>query len=425
MPTPKLLPLLLALATAPALGETLGDIHALALDNDPAWRAALERHAVAVEGQTQARAGMLPNLTGTAFDAEHSGDADYGVTGWTLTLTQPLYRKERYSAWKQAGHAATAAGAQLEAERLGLIVRSTQRYFDALAAGDNLEFARREKAANARQLEQTEQRFKVGLIAITDVHEARARHDQAVAQEIGAESQLAIAREALRELTGSAPGELRPLGSELPLALPDPADVEAWVARALEQSPAVLAAREALAGATQGLERSRAGHYPSIDLIAAQSSTDSDATGTAVTTDDTELRVQLTLPIYAGGGTQAQVRAARHQADEARANLEAARRSTERLVRSSYLGVQTNISEVRAFEQALVSSESALKATEAGFQVGTRTSVDVLDAQRQLYRARRDLARARYDYVVNGLRLRQAAGTLADADLATVNRWLQ
>lgn len=419
-------------ATAAVGADDLESTYRLALQNDPVLRAAQHQYAAAAEALPQARAGLLPTLNANAFTTQHSeelspgGSSDYNNSGFGLTLTQPLYRKDNFARYRQSGALVVQAAAELAAARQATLVRVAERYFAHLAALDGLEFAQREKAAIARQLEQAQQRFKVGLIAITDVHEAQARFDQAVAQEIGAENELANARETLREVTGQHPGEPRTLGEALPLVRPDPADADQWTRQALDQNAGVQSLRAAVESAREAVEIGRAGHTPALDLVAGYTDADTEGGVTgALRRKDTEIGLVLSVPLYAGGGTQAGVRAARARLEQAIAELDRERRAVESRTRRAYLGVVANLSQVHAFEQALVSSQSALQATEAGLQVGTRTIVDVLNAQRELYRARRDLSRARYDYVLNGLRLREAAGTLAEGDLLAVNGWLK
>jgi outer membrane protein len=294
-------------------------------------------------------------------------------------------------------------------------------------ANDNLAFAEAEKAAIGRQLEQAKQRFEVGLIAVTDIHDAQARYDLTVAQEIDARKQVANALEALREVTGTGYENLTPLTEKLPLEPPADPDPEHWVKEGVEQNPLVLAAMEAANAAKKEIERQRAGHYPTLDATATylDSSYNSSRQGAGYDGEDTIYGLQLKLPIFEGGRTNSLVRQAQKQFMEAQQRLEQQRRATVRDTRDAFLGVNVSISRVKAFMQAVVSNQSALEATELGYRVGTRTSVDVLDAERALYGAKRDLAAARYDYVLNVLRLERAAGKLSLDDLVRVNGWLE
>ncbi len=423
----RLLALFISGLPALAQGSTLVDLYDLAKGSDPQLRGARAALEATREGSEQSRALLHPDIRLTANVAENDEDGtpSYSSDGWTLSLTQPLYRRDRFIAVNQSDFATRQAEFDFKAAEQSLIVRLSERYFDVLAAIDNLEFAEAEKKAIGRQLDQTKQRFEVGLIAITDVHEAQARFDLAVAQEIVAQNDLANARVALREVTGSFSGELHILSDTVPLVAPQPANVENWGTTAVEQNPTVAAARLSAESSREEIRRLRSGHYPTVDLVASHSNSDIDGGSLGPReTDTTTLSLQLTLPLYQGGLVSSQTRQAEHQYDQALEGLEEQRRAIDRQTRNAYLGVLASISQVKALQQALVSSRSALQATEAGFEVGTRTIVDVLNAQRELFRATRDLARARYDYVLNSLRLKQAAGLLAESDLLQVNGWL-
>ncbi|GAB4362138.1 MAG: efflux RND transporter outer membrane protein VpoC [Gammaproteobacteria bacterium] len=408
-------------------GADLTDLYDRAKRSDPQLRAAVAAREAAREGSKQSRALLYPDVRFTANVAENDeeGAPSYSSDGWTLSLTQPLYRRDRFVAVSQSDLAAKQAELEYSAAEQALIVRLSERYFDVLAAIDNLEFAQAEKKAISRQLDQTKQRFDVGLIAITDVHEAQARYDLAVAQEIVAQNSLANARIALREVTGEFTGDLQALSDKVPLITPQPADVESWGSSAVGQNPTVAAVRLSAEAAREEIRRLRAGHYPTLDLVASRNHSDVDGGSLGPReTDSTSLSLQLTVPIYQGGLVTSQTRQAEFSYQQALEGLEQQVRATDRQARNAYLGVLASISQVKALQQALVSSRSALQATEAGFEVGTRTIVDVLNAQRELFRARRDLARARYDYVLNSLRLKQAAGILKESDLLLVNSWL-
>lgn len=423
----RLLALLISSLPILAQGANLADLYDLAKGSDPQLRGAVAAREAAREGGNQSRALLYPDVRFTANMAENDEDGlpSYSSDGWTLSLTQPLYRRDRFVAVSQSDLATKQAELEYSASEQSLIVRLSERYFDVLAAIDSLEFAQAEKKAISRQLDQTKQRFEVGLIAITDVHEAQARYDLSVAQEIVAQNALANARIALREVTGSFSGNLQKLSEGVPLVAPQPADVESWGSSAVDQNPTVAASRLSAEAAREEIRRLRSGHYPSLDLVASRNHSDIDGGSSGPReTDSTSLALQLTVPIYQGGLVSSRTRQAEFRYNQALEGLEQQIRATDRQTRNAYLGVLASISQVKALQQALVSSRSALQATEAGFEVGTRTIVDVLDAQRELFRARRDLARARYDYVLNSLRLKQAAGNLIEADLLQVNGWL-
>lgn len=428
----KKLPLLVLVALLGWLPQAgfstdLMSLYDLAKTSDPQLLSAEAALAATREGGVQARAQLYPqvNLSADASDNEQSG-SQFTDKDYTLSLTQPLYRRDRMMQVGESDLLTRQAQFQLESAQQDLIVRLSQRYFDVLAAVDGLAFAQAELKAIHRQLEQTKQRFDVGLIAITDVHVAQARYDLAVSQEIVARNQLASAREALREVTGAYHPDLKTLKKDIPLVAPDPANPDKWGATALEQNPTVQAARAAADAAQREIDRLRSGHYPSLDLVASRTHTDIGGGVFGPRKYDTNaLTLQFNLPLYQGGLVNSQVRQAVQRYTQARETLEQQRRAVDRQTRDAYLGVMAAISQVHALEQALISNQSALQATEAGFDVGTRTIVDVLNAQSDLFGARRDLARARYNYVVSTLQLRQAAGTLKVSDLQHVNSALQ
>lgn len=415
--------------------DDLIQIYQQALASDPvlaAQHAALEASSY---GRRQSYAAYRPNVnfsidyrdsnqstnaSATSFLRENSNT----TTTYSLSLRQALYRKDLLAGIDQARASERQASAQLQSTYQSLIVRVADAYFSTLAAYDNLEFAQAEKSAIERQLQQSKQRFEVGLIAITDVHESQAAFDQAAASEISAQNQVAVALQALRELTGQQAQALQPLGPQITLAEPDPASEAQWLESALKQNREILAAEAATQAATEGLNRSRAGHQPTLDFYATQSRSDYEGSYGDSTTDTTVFGLTFNLPLYQGGGTSAAVSASRAQLTQARQGLEQQRRAVQRETSEAYLSVQTNISRVRALQQAVTSSESALKATEAGYNVGTRTTVDVLNARRELYRSQRDLSRARYDYIIASLRLQRAAGMLDAEDLTQINGWL-
>ena len=288
--------------------------------------------------------------------------------------------------------------------------------------------AQANKDAIARQLEEAETRFEVGLIAITDVEEAQARFDLANADVIQAENALDNAREALREVAGEYYGSISSLIDEVPLIVPEPDDIDAWTTIALEQNLQLRAAHEATLVARDEIRRVEAGHLPTLDLVGSHTRSDNRGSGGAgfgVESWTSAIGVQLNLPIYQGGTVLSQTRESRHLYEQSVADLETVRRSTQRQAHDAFLGVKSGISRVRALKQALASTESALAAVQAGFDVGTRTSVDVLDAQSDLFEARRNYASARYAYILDILSLKQAAGTLSEDDLVQVNGWLQ
>lgn len=430
----RMLALALLVGATAAQGEDLRDVYRLAQESDPQLRAAEAGHRAALEARPQSRAALLPNINFTAqtqrnqfeYDTPAYPDNEYNSSSYSLSLRQALYHHDYYVQLRQTDASIAQADAQYGSARQGLIVRVAETYFNLLAAEDNLRFAQAEKTAIAQQLRQTQQRFEVGLSAITDVHEAQAGYDAAVAQEIVAQNQLENAREVLREITGREHTVLTPLAGEIPLQSPDPASIDKWEETALQQNLQLLAAEAAAHVAREEMKRRQAGHYPTLDLVASHNWSDtseSDLSGTEYNSNI--IGVQLNVPIFAGGGVSASTRQATHLYTQAQEGLEQTRRATVRQTRDAYLGVTAGISTVQARRQAQSSARTALQATQAGFDVGTRTAVEVLNSQRELFRAQRDYARARYDYAISTLRLKQAAGILTEADLDHLNSWLQ
>lgn len=459
VPRGLLLAGVLALSSA-AHAANLSEVLDLALRSDPQLREAEANRLAALEAKPQARALLLPqvNLTydkvrqeqdGTQgfFDAQAQTFVNFGTDSTddqdllSLQLQQSVFRWDRWVSLRQADATIAQAEANYQAARQNLLQRVAQRYFDVLAARDSLDATVATKEAVARQLEQAETRFEVGLIAITDVREAQAAYDTAVADEIAAKRTLGTAKELLREITGEYIDELLAPSDALPLVPPEPQDVDAWVASSLQQNANLISSRLAVDIANETINLRRAGHFPTLDLILSHDDIDGESDGSIFDLDDplaapqasdstTDLsgetiRLQLNIPIYSGGGTSSRVREAVHLARAAKDRYDRVARETERLTRDSYAGVISEISRVEALKKALESSQTALEATEAGFEVGTRTTVDVLIARQNLTAARTAYLASRYDYLLNVINLKLAAGTLSEADLAEINNWLK
>lgn len=424
---------LLAMLCGQAQADDLVSTYQLALDSDPQYQAAVEAHRAALEVIPQSRAALLPNIAITGdvsrnrFDQRNSSDTSYSTNQtYSVGLRQALYQRERFLQLEQADNRVVQADAQLVAAQQDLLLRVATRYFLVLGAQDNVAFVEADKEAIARTLDQAQQRFDVGLAAITDTLEAQARYDIAVSDAINAERLLDDTREALRELSGELPIAPEVLKAEIPLITPEPVDQDAWVAAALEQNPLVLAARAATEVAKQEIQVQNSGHYPSLDMVADYSYRDTEFGGfTPLERNDSAIGLQLSLPLYEGGLVSSQTRQSRYQYNQAREEQEKQRRATERQTRDNYRGIISGISKVSALKNAVISNEKAVEAAETGFEVGTRAVVDVLDAQRELLRARRDHARSRYDYLLDTLRLKQAAGILHETDLVQVNNLLE
>jgi outer membrane protein len=430
--TLKLLPLLLLGSWQAQAAQDLVAIYGLALKNDAELMIAEANYLAAVQAVPIARSGRKPqvflNATGLARESDNSetGDNDNETIGYSLNLTQSLYDNETAGNIDTAEASTEAELARLQAARQQLILRTAENYFAVLAAQDNVEFAYAERTAIARQLEQAQKRFEVGLIAITDVHEAQARFDTAEAQAILAENLLENAYQSLAVITGDVTiRDLARVGDNLDMVVPEPADSERWVNAALEFNRDLLAARRDLDAARfERRKRSKRG-YPTLDLVAsyADNDVDDDLLGDSQQ-DDLTLSLQFEMPLYTGGRISAEQSESESQFVAAKNNVLLQTRLASQLSRTAYLDVVSGISQVKALKQALESSNVALEATRAGFEVGTRTSIDVLVSLRETYRAERDYASARYEYLINTLLLRRAAGILEDDDLFDISRWL-
>jgi outer membrane protein len=420
-----------------AQAEDLLEIYHSAQESDPQLLAAEAGNQAAQEVRAQNRAALLPqinlqaNVNQNSIDLLESntgaatGEESYTSNDYTLSLVQSLYHHEYYVQLRQADARIAQANAEYENAKQGLILRAADAYFNLLAAQDSLSSAEATKRAFGQQLRQTQQRFDVGLSAITDVHEAQAAYDSAVAAELAAQSQLDAKRENLREIIGRDPDALAILKEDMPLLPPEPTDIQQWVDKAQQQNLSLLAAEASARAAEEELNRRRAGHYPTLDLIGRHNYSDTtDYTYGSEQVNNT-IGIQLNVPIYSGGLTTAQTREARALYTQAQEAHEQQRRATVRETRSAYLNVTTGISQVLARKQALASAQTALEATQAGFEVGTRTIVDVLDAQRLRDTAQTDYLRARYDYLLATLQLKQATGSLGEMDIAQINEWLE
>jgi outer membrane protein len=409
--------------------DDLLSVYKLAVESDPKIRAAAAARDAALEVIPQSKAVLLPSIGINADVTRDRYDPrnDYTNETYTLELRQAVFRRDRFMQLKQADHQAAQAEAIYDAARDDLILRTATSYFLVLAAQDNLDFVVADKEAIAETLKQATQRYDVGLAAITDVVEAQARYDIAVSDELNAEKLLDDAREAMYKLTGTELQALDVLREQIPLILPEPEDPEKWTATALEQNPQLLAAQAKASAAKDQIEVQRSGHYPTLDMIARYLYRDNDfgGTGNTIKRDDSAIGLQMNLPIYQGGLISSQTRQASYQYAQAHEDQIDQLREVRLQTRDSYRGVVVEISKVKALKQAILSGEKALSASEAGFEAGTRTIVDVLDSQRELLRARRDHARSRYDYLLNTLRLKQAAGIVDDTDIVKINALLE
>jgi outer membrane protein len=433
------------LLTPASQAADLLDIYRDALTRDATFASARAARLASLEKLPQGRALLLPAVNLSASSAWNTRDFSYEIpppnnkvnqefnsNGYTLSLSQPLYRRQNWAMYESGKRQAAMADTQFSAAQQELILSVTQSYFDALLAQDNLSLAQSQKKAIQQQLEQAKANFDVGTATITDTHEAQARHDLAVATEIAASNEVEVKLRALEKIIAKRPDTLSSLLHELPLQQPEPADMNQWVTTAEQNNLSNQLKQAAVAIAQHELERVRGGHHPTIDLVASYS--DNSQSGGALgplgtyvanETKTSAIGVQLNLPVFQGGATSSQIREALANQEKSRQELEASVRLSALATREAYLGVTSGIAQVKALEQALVSSQSSLDSTQLGQEVGVRTNVDVLNAQQQLFSARRDLYKARYAYLTNRLRLKAATGSLNEQDLVAINGLLQ
>lgn len=440
----KLLILSLALTAAPTFAADLLQVYRDALDFDAQYASARASRDAGQEKLPQGRAGLLPVIAASASttwnDVDYRRrvpgaatlDTQYNTNGYSLTLTQPIFRWQNIEQYGQSKLAVVQADAQFAQAKQDLILRVSQAYFEALLAQDSLNLAQAQKKAIAEQLEAARRNFEVGTATITDTHEAQARFDLATAQELSAQNELEIKRQVLRQVIGKVPESLAALRAQVQLQRPQPDDMTKWVEAAEAGSPLVAAQEAALEIADKEINKQRAGHLPTLDLVATRgrsSATGGLAAGVVAPfgsdAHSSTVGLQLTLPIFAGGAVMSRDREAVALREKARADLDNTRRSAALGARQAYLGVTNGMAQVKAYEQALVSSQSALDSNKLGYEVGVRINIDVLNAQQQLFSTRRDLAKARYDTLLAQLRLKAAAGSLGEEDVQAINALLE
>ena len=419
-----------------AYAYSLIDVYMMAKQQDTDIQIAESRYNAEAQARPIARANILPqaNLSANTTDINQETDgATFGVAGrevnfndhgYTLSITQALYHHDYYVQLRQAKDAVARANIDLDASYQALITRTAEAYFNVLAEQDNLNFRIAEKEAIERQLEQAKKRFEVGLIAITDVKEAQASYDLAVASEIEAQNALEISKDSLEVIIAERANELNSLSDRMQLITPDPNNVDDWINKALNENLSLLSNEYTTKIAQNEIKLQRSQHYPKLDIVASHSDTDTGGLSGSRESEDTRIGLEISIPIFAGGRTYYQTKEARHRAELSYNEYEKVRRETIRNTRDAYLNVISGISRVNALARALESTEAAAQAAEAGFQVGTRTSVDVLLALQETFRAKRDFSRARYDYLLNTLNLKQAVGTLSVDDLVQIDGWL-
>jgi len=426
-------------ASSWAQADDLLETFRAAQANDPVFAAARATMHAGQEKLPQGRALLMPNISLSANSTfndqttQYQGTAPfpggnnrYNSHGYGVNLTQPLFRQQNWLAYTEAELQVAQTEAQFRIAEQDLILRVAQAYFDVLIAQDSVQLAEAQKTAIAEQLEQAKRNFEVGSATITDTHEAQARYDLTNAQEIAAQNSLEIKKRALQQLINAMPQDLRHLGKGFKLDAPQPADMEKWVDDAQSNSLQLAIAQAGAEIAEKEVARNRGGHYPTVDLVANYSNSNANGGSFGVGSDNTNksIGVQLNMPLFQGGATQSKWREAEANHERAKQELENTRRSVALQTRQAYLGVVSGIAQVRALQQALTSSESALEASKLGQEVGVRTNLDVLNAQQQLYSTRRDLYQAEYSYLLSQLRLKAAVGLLGEDGLAEINQAL-
>ncbi len=449
----------LAIASLTSSADTLRDIYDLALKNDAKLKAAEATYKANQETEVQARSRLLPQVNGDASYGRTRRNQDaQSITGfttpgftplfgdvtthtnttdraWGVTLSQQIFDLPAWFSFKSGKEIGRQAQAQFAADQQDLIVRTTEAYFSVLRAWDNLQVAQAEELANKRQLDQAQQRFEVGLIAITDVHEARSAYDASIAARLAEEGNLAIAYETLTTLTGQTHANLWPLSKELPVVDPEPNDRAAWVQFALTNNYVLKASRYAMEAAQENASAKRYEHAPKLsgnlsyqkDRVEGDQDTTPQSLLNLPPDANTTTRaavLKLTVPLYSGGYTSSAQRQAFEQYNTALEKKVDTERSVIQATRARHIAASTDVQRVKARAQSIISAQSALDATRAGYEVGTRNIVDVLQVQRTFYSAQRDYANTRYDYVLDMLRLKQQAGTLSPQDVYDLNDWL-
>jgi outer membrane protein len=424
--------------------QDLTETYELALQNDPVLKQAQANQLATGESRPQSIARLLPNIAANGLgsrdwldnkkyhDQNNHVDHDPDYRGpsqgyWSfvfnIKLTQPLFHWDDWIQLSQSDNQIAQAEADYQAVQQELMVRTTEAYFNVLSAQDTAELIQAEKQSISRQLDQAKQRFEVGINAITDVYEAQAGYDEATAKEIEAVHDLENKKEALREIIGDNEVQLNSLGSTLPLLKPEPANMVDWSNSAENNNFNIISAFNKAEFSRKSIDVQRTGHLPQLDMVASYMGSDDNSTS-GFRGDAQSVGVQLNVPLFEGGAVNSRTRQASYQYEAAKENLIAVKRAVKREVKDAYNGVLSSIGRVEALKTAVTSAENALAASEVGFEVGTRTMVEVLAQQRNLYRAKRDFYRSRYDYLINSIKLKQASSNLTQNDLEQINRLL-
>jgi outer membrane protein len=438
----KLKPIFLATLLAAsgwAQAADLLEIFHAAQANDPVFAAARAKQQAEQEKLPQGRALLLPSVNlnaNTTYNNQSvqylgafpfpNGSFSYNSNGYGVTVVQPLFRQQNWVVYSESELQVAQAAIELKIAEQDLILRVARAYFDVLIAQDSVQLVEAQKSAISEQLEQAKRNFEVGSATVTDTLEAQSRYDLTGSQEIAARNDLEIKRSALQQLINATPQELKPLGKDLKLETPQPADMEKWVEIAQMSNLQLAVAKAGEQIAEKEVARNRGGHYPTLDLVANYSQNNASGSNFGVGIDSTNksVGVQLNMPLFEGGAVDSKWREAQANQERARQQLEDARRNAAQQTRQAYLGVVSGIAQVNALKQALASSQSVLDASKLGHEVGVRTNLDVLNAEQQLYSTRRDLYQAQYNYLISRLRLQAALGSLGEEDLVKENQAL-
>lgn len=430
---------LFSLAPFTANANSLFDVYELALKNDAQLKADKAKYEAGLQNKTISRAGLLPQINAAyevrQEDSETTNNLtnvttkdDYDSKGWRVSLNQPLFNMASWFIYKQGVKLSEQAEAQFGADQQSLIVRVAEAYFNVLRSIETLEATIAEEKALAKQLEQTKQRFEVGLTAITEVHEAQAAFDSARASTLEARGNLGISYEALEVLTGKPEDKVAPLSAKFPVVNPEPANRADWVEFSLTNNYNLKASKLQADASLQNARANRSNHLPTVGASLGYSDNDTDGTRGSnpadTSTDGSSVTISVDVPIFSGGATTGRSRQAYAQYTQAQELYNSTQRNVIQNTRALHLSVETDVAAVQARKQAIVSNQSALEATQSGYEVGTRNLVEVLLAQRNLYQARRDYSNALYDYVIDTIKLREVAGMLTPADVQEIDKWL-
>ena len=432
----------LLLSVTPVMAEpveSLLDVYQEAVAHDPALASATSQNRAAQEVIEQAKASYRPNVNFSAGASgsrtnvkfigasvfRSAGRASFEGYNYQFEARQPIYRKDSLVQIDQSKVQVSQADKQLHLTQQNLMLRTTQAYFDVLIAQDRIALIQAQKAAILSQLDQAKATFEVGTATITDVNEAQARYDLVVSQEIAAENEFEIAKRALQAITGKMPEKLATVKSDIQVAQLSQG-MKDWQDVALQSNLNIQIQQDAVKLAEQEIERANAGHMPTLDAVASFTNTYSNGSPNGFGSDleNTTVGLELQIPLYQGGAVTSRVRQAAYNKQRAQDDMELARRNTDLETQRAYLNLSSSIAQVKALDQALLSSQSQLDSTKLGYEVGVRTSVDVLNAQQQLFSAKRDLLQARYNYLVNIIRLKSASGVVSEADLIDINQQL-